>query len=420
MGVKRGPVGISLGSIMQYFPVGQIQQILAESGRQSIRRRLLPSDEMVYSIIAFGLFLSEGCREVLRRVVRRKRDPWLDELEDVATESAISQARTRLGSKAVARIYETLVRPIATRETLGAWYRRWRVVSIDGTTLDVADTTQNARAFGRPGVSHGNAAYPQLRVVTLLENGTHVLFGAKIVGCRTNECKAAREVLSHLPADALCLADRAFFSYLLWREAIATGAQLLWRVKNNLILVKIKKFPDGSYLTKIYPSARARKRDEDGVLVRLIEFRITTKADSEQYRLICSILDPNKAPAIQLAHLYAQRWTVETVFDELKTKLRGRAIVLRSKTPHHVRQEVYGILMAHFGVRAVIHEAALGERIAPGELSFLHAVRVIHRYLPLYVSFPPSIELIDSPEPASRNPATENPSTPSPPLATSR
>ena len=420
MGVKRGPVGISLGSIMQFFPIRHIQQILIESGRQSIRRRLLPSDELVYAIIAFGLFLSEGCREALRRVVRRKRDPWLDELEDVASESAISQARTRLGSKAVDRIYQTLVRPIATRATPGAWYRRWRVVSIDGTTLDVADTDANARAFGRPGVSSGSAAYPQLRVVTLLENGTHVLFGAKIVGCRTHECKAAVEVLRRLPSDALCLADRGLFGFPLWRKARATGAHLLWRIKSDLILHKIEKLADGSYLTKIYPNARARARDEDGELVRLIEFQITTKAGREDYRLLCSILDPRKAPALQLAHLYAKRWTVETVFDELKTKLRGRAFVLRSKTPSHVRQEVYGILMAHFGVRAIMHEAALTQRVEPGELSFVHAIRVIHRYLPLYVSFPPSIELVDLPMPAPRTPAAADTPPSASPLSASR
>ena len=203
MGARRGPVGISLGSIMRYFPIEPIQQGLREPGRQSTRRRLLPSDVMIYSIVAFGLFLSEGCREVLRRVVRRKRSPWMDQLEDVATESAISQARTRLGSRAAQRMYETLVRPLATRTTAGAWFGRWRVISIDGTTLDVADTPANARAFKRPGVSSGHAAYPQLRVVSLLENGTHILFGARISGCRTGEGKTARSVLRHLPADAL-------------------------------------------------------------------------------------------------------------------------------------------------------------------------------------------------------------------------
>ena len=415
MGVKRGPV-ITLGSVSRFFPIGEIQRILITSGRQSQRIRKLPAALMVYWTVAFGLFVSEGAREVLRRVLRRQAGGWVDQLEDVATESAISQARTRLGSTAVAMVYDQLVGPLATRATLGAWYRRWRVVTIDATVLDVADTPANVRAFRRPGVSHGSAAYPQVRLVSLLENGTHILFGAKIAGCRTHEAKLARKVIARLPKDALCLADRAFFGYPLWKQALATGAQLLWRVKSDANLPKIRKLPDGSYLTKIYPSAKARKLDVDGIPARLIEFTIDTPSGSEQYRLLCSILDYRKAPAIQLAHLYHRRWTIETVFAELKTTLRGNAIVLRGKTPEHIRQEVYGILMAHFGVRAFMLEAALSEKIDPSDLSFLHALRVVARYLPLYVSFPPSIRLVDLPERSTRRAAPAYPSSTSPAL----
>jgi len=413
MGVKRGPV-VSLGAVMQFFPLDDIQRILVATGKQSQRIRKLPAELMVYWTIAFGLFVSEGGREALRRVLRRKSRGWVDQLEDLATESALSQARTRLGSAAVAMVYEELVQPLATRATLDAWFRRWRVVSIDATTLDVADTPVNVRAFRRPGVSHGSAAYPQVRLVSLLENGTHILFGAKIASCRTHEAKLARKVIERLPEDALCLADRAFFGYPLWKQALATGAALLWRVKSDATLPKLRKLPDGSYLTKIYPSTKARQRDVDGIPARLIEFTIDTPSGSEQYRLLCSILDYRKAPAIQLAHLYHRRWTIETVFAELKSTLRGHAIVLRGKTPEHIRQEIYGILMAHFGVRAFMLEAALAEKIDPTELSFLHALRVVHRYLPLYVSFPPSIRLVDLPERTARGAPTTHPASPSP------
>jgi hypothetical protein len=209
MGVKRGPV-ITLGSVSRFFPIGEIQRILITSGRQSQRIRKLPAELMVYWTVAFGLFVSEGAREVLRRVLRRQAGGWVDQLEDVATESAISQARTRLSSTAVAMVYDQLVGPLATRATLGAWYRRWRVVTIDATVLDVADTPANVRAFRRPGVSHGSAAYPQVRLVSLLENGTHILFGAKIAGCRTHEAKLARKVIERLPKDALSGRSRLF------------------------------------------------------------------------------------------------------------------------------------------------------------------------------------------------------------------
>ncbi|MEA2488734.1 MAG: hypothetical protein QOH21_526 [Acidobacteriota bacterium] len=351
MGVKGGPV-VSLGAVMQFFPADEIQRILVATGRQSQRIRKLPAELMVYWTVACGLFVSAGGREVLRRVLKRKAGGWVDELEDLATESALSQARTRLGSAVVRKIYETLVRPMATRATVGAWFHRWRIVAIDATILDVADTRANARVFRRPGVSFGSAAYPQVRLVSLLENGTHILFGAKIASCRTHEAKLAGQVLEHLPKDALCLADRAFFGYPLWQQALATGAQLLWRVKADANLPKLEKLPDGSYLTRLYRSVKARKQDVDGIPARLIEFSVDTRKGTEHYRLLCSIMDYRKAPAIQLAHLYNRRWTIETVFAELKTTLRGSGMVLRAQTPDHIRQEIYGMLMAHFGVRA--------------------------------------------------------------------
>lgn len=416
MGVKRGPV-VSLGAVMQFFPLGEIQRILVATGRQSQRVRKLPAELMVYWTVACGLFVSAGGREVLRRVLKRKSAGWVDELEDLATESALSQARTRLGSAAVRTIYETIVRPLATRATIGAWFRRWRVVTIDATILDVADTPANARVFRRPGVSYGNAAYPQVRLVSLLENGTHILFGAKIASCRTHEAKLARQVIEHLPKDALCLADRAFFGYPLWQQALATGADLLWRIKADANLPKLEKLPDGSYLTKIYPSVKAREKDIDGIPARLIEFAVDTRKGTEHYRLLCSIMDHRKAPAIQLAHLYTRRWTIETVFAELKTSLRGSGMVLRAQTPDHIRQEIYGMLMAHFGVRAFMLDAALAEKVHPTDLSFVHALRVVHRYLPLYVSFPPSVRLIDLPERPPRSAAATRPTTSQPSLA---
>lgn len=416
MGVKRGPV-VSLGAVMRFFPLDEVQRILVATGRQSRRIRKLPAELMVYWTIAAGLFVSAGAREVLRRVLKRKSGGWLDELEDLATESALSQARTRLGSAAVRKIYETIVRPLATRATIGAWFRRWRIVTIDATILDVADVPANVRAFRRPGVSFGSAAYPQVGLVSLLENGTHILFGAKIASCRTHEAKLAWQVIEHLPKDALCLADRAFFGYPLWQQALATGAELLWRIKTDANLPKLEKLPDGSYLTKIYRSVKAREKDVDGIPARLIEFVVDTPKGNEHYRLLCSIMDHRKAPAIQLAHLYHRRWTIETVFAELKTTLRGSGTVLRAQTPDHVRQEIYGMLMAHFGVRAFMLDAALAEKIDPTDLSFVHAVRVVHRYLPLYVSFPPSIHLIDLPERPSRSAAATHPTTSQSPLA---
>lgn len=387
MGVR--PVGVSLGALAKFFPPQQIEEILRANKREQKRRRKLPALELMYFLIALGLHASEGCRAVLRRVLLRKDPVAEEELDRMSSDSAISQARSRLGWKPIRDFYQSVVRPIATRKTIGAWYRRWRLVSLDGSTLDLADTSRNERAFGRPGASRGKAAFPQLRWVTLLENGTHVLFGAEMGRYKTGEKTLAKKVITRLPADALCLADRNFFSYVLWNAALATGAALLWRVSSNLILPKLRRLSDGSYLSKIYPSSKARAKDSNGVLVRLIEYRLEP-GGTEVYRLLCSILDPRKAPGVQLANLYPKRWTIETVLGEVKTRLRGARVVLRSKIPDLVRQDFYGLLLAHFGVRALMHEAALEEKIDPTDLSFVHAVRTIARYLPLYVSFFPS------------------------------
>ena len=386
MGVR--PVGVSIGALSKFFPQQEIEGILRASGREGKRQRKLPALDLMYYLIALGLHASEGCRSVLRRILVRRGTQEGEDIERLCSDSAISQGRTRLSWQPLRALYEAVVRPIAIPSTKGAWYRRWRLVSLDGSTLDVADTKQNERAFGRPGSGRGKSGFPQLRFVTLLENGTHVLFGAELGSYRTSEAKLAKKVVTRLPADALCLADRYFFSYPLWQAALMSGAALLWRMRSDLVLPKLKRLSDGSYLTKIYPSARARARDIGGIPARLITYRLGK--GREEYRLLCSIMDPRKAPALHLVDLYRKRWTIETVLAELKTRLRGPRVVLRSRVPNLTRQDFWALLLAHFGVRALMHEAALEEKIEAGDLSFTHAVRTIARYLPLYVSFFPS------------------------------
>lgn len=388
MGVR--PVGVSLGALSKFFPQHEIEAILRASGREGERRRKLPALDLMYYLIALGLHASEGCRSVLRRVLLRKQERQGAEIEELCTDSAISQGRSRLGWQPLRALYEVVVRPIATRASVGAWYRRWRLVTLDGSTLDVADTTRNERAFGRPGAARGKSGFPQLRFVTLLENGTHVMFGAELGRYDTGEVTLAKKVVARLPADSLCLADRSFFSYSLWNAPLRSGAALLWRVRADLILPKLERLSDGSYLTKIYPSPRHRARDRNGVVARLITYRLGNRGI--EYRLLCSIMDPRKAPAIQLANLYGRRWTIETALGELKTRLRGAHVVLRSRIPELVRQDFYGLLLAHFGVRALMHDAALQEKVDATDLSFVHALRTLARYLPLFVSFFPSAE----------------------------
>jgi hypothetical protein len=277
--------------------------------------------------------------------------------------------------------------------TRGAWYRGWRLVSLDGSTMDVADEQGNEEAFGRPGASRGSSAYPQFRFVSLVESGTHVLFGTRMGPYATSENTLAKDVLGALDSGMLCLADRGFFGFEMWQQALATQAQLLWRCKKNMRFACEQRLADGSYLSRTYPSERDRRQQSNSIPVRVIEYRLQGVADAEPiYRLVTSVLDAQQAPADELAALYHERWEIETALDELKTHLRGARIVLRSKTAELVRQEFYGLLMAHFAVRALMHEAALKANVDPDRLSFLHAVRVVRRKLPAFNAIPPSAE----------------------------
>jgi hypothetical protein len=382
---------ISLGVIAKIFPPETVRAVLTATGTASRRQRDLPAHVVVYYVIALALYMQSSTREVLRCLLEGVQ--WLlgpSATVKVAGKSGISKARTRVGWQPLQQLHDALVRPIAVPATKGAWYRTWQMVSLDGSTLDVADEAGNAKAFGRPTASRGASAFPQLRFVALVENGTHVLFGTRCGPYATGETTLAAAVLAALRPGMLCLADRLFFGYALWSQAAATGADLLWRGKQNLRLPCEQRLPDGSYLSRIYPSEQDRRHGRQGVIVRVIEYTLDGVPGAEPvYRLLTTILDPTAAPAADLAALYHERWEIETAFDELKTHLRGARIVLRSKTPDLVHQEFYGLLLAHFAVRGLMHEAALTAGEDPDHLSFLHAVRVIRRKLPRFTALPP-------------------------------
>jgi Insertion element 4 transposase N-terminal/Transposase DDE domain len=383
---------ISLGVITKTFPLKRVRCVLAATGKASQRERDLPAHVVVYYAIALGLYLHSSYREVLRCLLEGVQ--WLLDPAvalKVAGNSGISQARTRLGWEPLRQLHDEVVKPIAVAATKGAWYRGLRLVSVDGSTLEVADESANSKAFGRPGASRGQSAFPQLRFVSLVENGTHVLFGTQMGPYSSGEITLAKAVLSALRKGMLCLADRQFFGFELWQQARATGADLLWRIKISARLPREQPLADGSYLSRIYRTESDRRHQRNALSVRVIEYRLQGVSDAEPiYRLLTSLLDPAQAPATELAALYHERWEIETALAELKTHLRGAKIVLRSKTPDLVRQEFYGLMMAHFAVRGLMHEAALKADTDPDQLSFLHAVRVIRRKLAAFNAIPPS------------------------------
>jgi len=383
---------ISLGVLAKTFPLERVQAVLAATGTASRRQRDLPAHVVVYYVIALALYMQSSTREVLRCLLEGVQ--WLlgpGAAVKVAGKSGISQARTRVGWQPLQHLHDGIVKPIAVPATQGAWYRTWRLVSLDGSTLDVADEAGNAQAFGRPQASRGTSAFPQLRFVALVENGTHVLFGTQWGGCATGETTLAERVVPVLRAGMLCLADRLFYGFALWTRAAATGADLLWRVKKTLRVPCEQRLPDGSYLSRIYATTKEQRHGHHGVVVRVVEYHLVGVPGAEpRYRLLTTLLDPAAAPAAELAALYHERWEIETALDELKTHLRGARMVLRSKTPDLVTQEFYGLLLAHFAVRGLMHEAALTAGEDPDRLSFLHAVRVVRRQLARFATLPPS------------------------------
>ena len=383
---------ISLGVIARFFPLEKVREILQQTNRTSIRQRDLPAHVVVYYVIALALYMRCSYREVLRCLLEGVK--WLmgpAAAVKVTGDSGISQARTRLGVEPLKRLYHAIVAPMAEKHTKGAWYRQWRLVSLDGSTLDVADTAENAKAFGRPGGPRGSGAFPKIRFVGLLENGTHVLWAAQMGKYKISEVTLAKDVVRVLRKGMLCLADRLFPGYKLWQTATQTGADLLWRTKRTARLDVEKRLPDGSYLSRIYVNIKDRRKQRKGIQVRVIEYRLKN-LPKEVYRLITTILDPEQAPAQELAALYHERWEIEITLDELKTHLRGAQIVLRSKTPELVQQEFYGLLMAHYAIRGLMHEAALKADEDPDRLSFLHSVRVVQRRMASHVAIPPSAQ----------------------------
>ena len=382
---------ISAGVLASVCPRTLIEEVLAETGRASQRERRLPAPAVVYYVMALALWREAPLEEVLRVVCEGLQ--WLsDGKADAvqASKSAISQARTRLGSKVMFELAQRVLRPLATPDAPGSWYRGLRVMAVDGSSMDVADEAANAAFFGYPSASRGQSAFPQARLLGLVECGTHVVVAAAIAPYSRSEVAMAMELLpAKLTPDMLVLADRNFYSFKLWQAACATGAKLAWRVKSTLGLPLQQRLSDGSYLSTVFDSKdRARQQ---GQTVRVIDYTLQGSATPVQdsYRLVTNLLEPASAPALELAALYHERWEIEGVFDEFKTHLRSNSTVLRSKTPDLVQQELWGLLLAHFAIRQLMTQAAWPRGIDPDRLSFTHAVRVIKRKMPQAAAVPP-------------------------------
>lgn len=311
---------------------------------------------------------------------------------NVPSKAAIFKARSRLGPEPLRALFDVVAVPLAAPGTPGAFYRDWRLMSIDGTCLDLADTQANAEHFGRPGSGRGEGvgAFPQLRLVGLGECGSHALVEVAAGPFGVGEQSLATGVLDALGTGMLCLADRGFYSFALWNRARATGAELLWRTKSNHLLPVAERLADGSYRTELFAASDRRRRE--GVAARVIEYAVEDSGRAStgtRYRLLTTILDSERAPAGELAALYPQRWEFESMLDELKIHQRGPRLVLRSKLPDGVIQEAYGYLCVHYAIRWLMHAVANEAGHDPDRVSFTRALRVARRTTGSHPGFSP-------------------------------
>ena len=390
---------VSVGLLTRVFPPGLVDEVIAEIGRTEVRRRALPARSVAYFAIGMALHSQGSYEDVMAQLTDGLSWSTGWEQEYVPpSKSAIFQARDRLGAEPIEALFRRVARPLAQPGAPAAWLAGRRLVAVDGTCLDVADTRANDAFFGRPGVNKGErSAFPQARVAGLVECGTHALLDAEIGPYTTSETALTGPLLDRLAPGMLVLADRGLAGFALWHRAAATGADLLWRVRNGVKALRphrIEDLPDGSWLARIDPP-RALRKSVEPMVVRVVDYTIEDgredgREGDTSYRLFTTITDPEQATATDLALVYAQRWEIENVFDELKTHQRGPRTVLRSKSPPLVLQEIWGHLCCHYAIRTLMADTAAQAGDDPDRVSFVAALRLARRSIAHQGDFPPS------------------------------
>jgi Insertion element 4 transposase N-terminal len=402
---------ISLGVLASSVPRDAVDEAIAATGKGARRAGgKLPPHVMVYLVMALALFSDEDYEEVAARLTGTLRG-WgcWDDAWGVPTKGGIAQARQRLGPEPVAEVFSQVAVPVADLDTKGAFLGPWRLMSLDGMEWDVPDTAVNRAAFGSRAGSEGQAAFPKARVVTVSECGSHApvlaVMGPAAGGKGSGEQSLARDLYPRLEEGWLVLADRNFYSWDGWRTAAGTGAELLWRRKANALLPVLEMLPDRSCRSVLIdPNITGKKRealieaarcgedlDEDQArYVRVIEYDVPDRdgdGKDELIILVTTITDFRLAPAEALARAYQERWEHETGNQQLKTYLRGPGKVLRSGSPDLVKQEIWGYLLTHYAISALICAAATAAGIDPDRVKFKRTLRIVRRVVG--PAFPP-------------------------------
>ncbi len=383
---------VSAGLLARVFPAEVINEVLDEHGCNSQRVRSFPAVVGVYYCMALSLYPEAAYEEVF--AVMSHGLAWAAGSAQPAriSKASISVARSKLGAAPLLALVQRCCVPMAQEDFHPeAFYRGLRLVAMDGSNFELPDESDNQAHFGRPGSRTGVAGYPQAQCAVLVECVTHAVIAANLGPYRAAEWEVCKPLLAALKPGMLCMADRGFRGYEHWQLARQTGAELLWRCANNQVLPRNKELPDGSFLSIIKPtSGDSAQRRAQAQVVRVIEYAMPRVPHAQPcYRLLTTLLDPEQAPALELAALYQERWQVEEVFDELKTHLLRSRRVFRSKTAELVRQEFYGWVLTHYAVRWLLHQGATRHRMPHRALSFASHIQLLRREQPLSGAFPP-------------------------------
>ena len=378
---------ISLAFISKSYDKDLIEKAISLYDRKERRVRLLPSHIVFYYVLSLMMYPGVAAKEVLAILLENFNISQDFPDQKIPVKSAITKARKRLGYEPLKHIYDNYVKPIANSNSKGSFYRGLRLVSIDGTIINLPDSKSNTLCFKK---DQQLSPLPPARMVCLCETGTHLLFGAKISSIKDGEATIAKEILKNLTKDMLCVADRNFFGYNCWKAASKTEASLLWRMKSNVKLPIIKRFSDGSYLSQYQ-----KEGTKDIFQLRVVEIlgksldSNTGQIKEEIYKFVTNILDPDLLPAQDFMKLYMSRWEIENSFKELKVIMPNYQSIIRAKLPELVYQEIYALLLVHYAIRSLMHESALQEDIDPDELSFIHSFAIIKRKARNYPLFSP-------------------------------
>ena len=370
---------VSMSLLEEVYPKDVVERCVQQSdpwNTKERRVRLSTALSLVLFVIALALWSRRNQCQVWNSLVGALSDVHPAEPDSAISDSGLSGRRQVLGSQCLQAVFQQRCQLLATQASMpSAFFGRYRLMAIDGTLFHVPDTAANATAFGRSSNQYGPGAYPQVKCVLLAECGSHAVVGLQMDRYDVSEVHGAYRLLRQLGPAMLLLVDAGLVSGAFIEQVRSRRAHLLGAVEAGAWEQpkRARRLADGSVLAWVEPSHSSCYRQQHGMWVRIMCYRVTDARLGEPgkvYRLVTTLLNPRVAPALSLLNLYHERWEIELVIDEIKTHERGQRKVLRSKTPAGVRQELYGIYLAHYAVRALLAQAAIEAVLDPDRLSF--------------------------------------------------